>query len=46
VIFYSTMHHVAIYAGNGMVIHAPHTGSVVKYEQMSYMPFAGAVRPG
>lgn len=46
VIFYPTMHHVAIYAGNGMVIHAPHTGSVVKYEQMSYMPFVGAVRPG
>ena len=46
VIFYSTMHHVGIYAGGGMVIHAPNSRSVVKYEQVSNMPFAGAVRPG
>ena len=44
--FYSDMHHVGIYAGGGMVIHAPNSRSVVKYEQVSYMPFAGAVRPG
>lgn len=46
VIFYSSMHHVGIYVGNGMVIHAPHTGDVVRYAPLSYMPFAGAVRPG
>ena len=46
VFFYSDMHHDGIYAGNGMVIHAPNSRSVVKYEQVAYMPFAGAVRPG
>ena len=44
--FYSDQHHVGIYAGNGQVIHAPNSRSVVKYEQVAYMPFAGAVRPG
>ena len=36
--------HVGIYAGNGAVIHAPHTGEVVGYINVSY--FQGAVRPG
>ncbi len=45
VFFYSGRSHVAIYAGNGMVIHAPHTGSHVSYIKMKYMPFNGAVRP-
>jgi peptidoglycan DL-endopeptidase CwlO len=30
VFFGTPIHHVAIYAGNGMFIHAPHTGDVVK----------------
>lgn len=46
VIFYGDMHHVGIYAGNGMVIHAPQPGTPVQYLPMKYMPFAGAVRPG
>ncbi len=46
VIFYSDMHHVGIYAGNGMVIHAPRPGKNVEYSPISYMPYAGAVRPG
>lgn len=46
VIFYGSMHHVGIYAGNGMVVHAPNSRSVVKYEAVANMPFAGAVRPG
>lgn len=46
VFFYSGRSHVAIYAGNGNVIHAPHTGSRVSYIKMKYMPYNGAVRPG
>ncbi|MBV2153622.1 NlpC/P60 family protein [Kitasatospora sp. SUK 42] len=30
VIYGGDMHHVAMYIGNGMVVHAPHTGDVVK----------------
>ena len=28
------IHHVGIYAGDGMMIHAPRTGDVVKYQSM------------
>ena len=28
------VHHVGIYVGNGMMIHAPYTGSVVKYQSI------------
>ena len=31
-------HHVGIYVGNGMFIHAPQTGDVVKYTKLIYMP--------
>ena len=30
----SGIHHVGIYAGDGMMIHAPRTGDVVKYQSM------------
>ncbi len=43
VIFYGG-DHVGLYAGNGVVLHAPHTGTVVKYERMSDMPFDFGVR--
>lgn len=46
VMFYGGMHHVGIYAGNGLVVHAPRPGTSVEYLPMKYMPFAGAVRPG
>ena len=46
VMFYGGMHHVGIYAGNGLVVHAPRPGTSVQYLPMKYMPFAGAVRPG
>jgi cell wall-associated NlpC family hydrolase len=36
--------HVGMYAGNGQVLHAPHTGTVVKYEAMSDMIFDYGVR--
>ena len=36
--------HIGIYVGNGSVIHAPHTGDVVRYIGVGY--FQAAVRPG
>jgi cell wall-associated NlpC family hydrolase len=44
VIFYSDYHHVGFYAGNGMVLHAPKPGAVVRYESISDMPFQFGVR--
>jgi peptidoglycan DL-endopeptidase CwlO len=46
VFFYSPVSHVALYVGNGIVIHAPRPGKTVTYIKMSYMPYAGARRPG
>lgn len=36
--------HVGLYAGNGVVLHAPHTGASVRYEKISDMPFDFGVR--
>ncbi|MCX5047597.1 NlpC/P60 family protein [Streptomyces sp. NBC_00474] len=44
VIFYGDQHHVGLYAGNGQVIHAPRTGTVVRYESIGNMPFQFGVR--
>ncbi|MFJ3230235.1 NlpC/P60 family protein [Streptomyces sp. NPDC086787] len=44
VIFYGDHHHVGLYAGNGQVLHAPRTGTVVRYESMDNMPFQFGVR--
>jgi cell wall-associated NlpC family hydrolase len=45
-VFYgSPIHHVALYVGNGQVIHAPQTGDVVRYASVDMMPIVGAVRP-
>jgi cell wall-associated NlpC family hydrolase len=44
-IYYGTLHHVAIYVGGGMMIHAPNTGSLVQYGTVHEMPLAGIVRP-
>lgn len=44
VIFYGDAHHVGLYAGNGMILHAPRTGSVVRYESINDMPFQFGVR--
>lgn len=32
---WTTVHHVGIYAGNGLVLHAPHTGSAVQLTPLS-----------
>jgi len=46
VFYYSPISHVAIYLGNGQIIHAPHTGDVVRIAPLDEMPIAMAVRPG
>jgi cell wall-associated NlpC family hydrolase len=46
VFFYNDLHHVGLYAGKGQIIHAPRPGKSVEYIKMSYMPYAGARRPG
>jgi cell wall-associated NlpC family hydrolase len=40
-----TIHHVAMYLGNGRVVQAPESGDVVKVSDMWWSGFAGAVRP-
>jgi peptidoglycan DL-endopeptidase CwlO len=44
--FYNPIHHVAIYVGGGMMIHAPHTGSTVQRAPVYWQYFVGAGRPG
>jgi cell wall-associated NlpC family hydrolase len=41
----ATIHHVAMYVGDGKMIAAPHTGDVVKVEPVYLDGFIGAVRP-
>jgi len=38
--------HVGMYVGNGQIIHAPNSRTVVKYAPLDSMPFVGARRPG
>ncbi|MFJ2777796.1 MULTISPECIES: NlpC/P60 family protein [unclassified Kitasatospora] len=44
VIFYRDMHHVGMYAGGGVIVHAPYPGAKVRFESVSAMPVAGVVR--
>lgn len=44
VIFFADRHHVGMYAGDGMVIHAPYPGARVRYEAIRDMPVAEVVR--
>ncbi len=46
VFYYSPISHVAIYIGNGMIVHAAHPGAGVRVAALYSMPYAGAVRPG
>lgn len=41
----STIHHVALYLGNGQMIAAPHSGDVVRVQAVYATGFIGAVRP-
>lgn len=44
VFFYPDHHHVGIYLGGGQMVHAPHTGDVVKVSSIAGRDWAGAVR--
>lgn len=44
IFFYSDIHHMGMYLGDGKFIHAPHTGDHVRVADLSTRPFAGAVR--
>ncbi|GAA4095368.1 NlpC/P60 family protein [Nocardioides kongjuensis] len=46
VFYYSPISHVAIYLGNGLIVHAANPGAGVKVSDLDEMPYAGAVRPG
>jgi peptidoglycan DL-endopeptidase CwlO len=46
VFYYSLPSHVAMYIGHGMVIHAPHTGSVVQIVPLTSMPIHSATHIG
>lgn len=45
VFFYSDLHHVGIYVGNGLMVHAPRTGKPVQMAKVDVMPIAGFRRP-
>ena len=44
--FYSPIHHVGMYLGNGQMIDAPHTGSYVSIRGVNWDDYVGAGRPG
>lgn len=44
VFFYSDLHHVGIYIGAGLMVHAPRTGDVIHIATIENRPFAGGVR--
>ncbi|MBG0826753.1 C40 family peptidase [Planomonospora sp. ID67723] len=44
VFFYNDLHHVGIYIGGGMMVHAPRTGDVVHIASIEGRPYAGGVR--
>ncbi|MBB5963699.1 NlpC/P60 family protein [Planomonospora venezuelensis] len=44
VFFYNDLHHVGIYIGGGMMVHAPRTGDVIHIASIENRPFAGGVR--
>lgn len=42
VFFYSDRHHVGIYVGNGLMVHAPHSGDYVRMAYISNMPISSS----
>ena len=46
VFFYSDLHHVGMYVGNGLIVHASRSGVPVKMAEMEGKPYMGARRPG
>ncbi|WP_329106036.1 C40 family peptidase [Micromonospora sp. NBC_01699] len=46
VFFYGDLHHMGMYVGNGLMVHAPRTGDFVKMSSIDVMPVVGFRRPG
>jgi cell wall-associated NlpC family hydrolase len=46
VFYYSPISHVAMYIGNGRIVHAANPNEPVKTDPIDLMPYSGAVRPG
>jgi cell wall-associated NlpC family hydrolase len=42
----ASIHHVGLYVGQGLMVHAPHTGALVRVDAMRPAGYAGATRPG
>jgi cell wall-associated NlpC family hydrolase len=42
----ATIHHVGMYVGQGLMVHAPHTGALVRVDAVRPGGYAGATRPG
>jgi cell wall-associated NlpC family hydrolase len=45
VFYYSDVHHMAVYVGNGWVVHAPQTGDHVRMRRLHDAPVKGYGRP-
>lgn len=43
--YWSDVHHVGIYVGDGWMVHAPNSGDVVRMEKFDKFPIAGIGRP-
>jgi cell wall-associated NlpC family hydrolase len=41
----STIHHVGMHVGQGLMVHAPHTGALVRVDPIRAAGYAGATRP-
>lgn len=46
IFYYSPISHVGIYLGNGQMVHAPNTGSVVNVSTVHWNKVVGVARPG
>lgn len=46
VFYYSDLHHVGMYVGGGWIVHAPHSGDVVRMKRIDNGPINSYGRPG